>query len=275
MRRRAALGGLLLALGAVLAWWCWPAAPEPEVVDARPEPPPKRVVSRFTNAEPPVRDDEDGLFAEAASGELGEEMQERVCELCKVGMLDADACQLCEPDRIHGGILVVDVVDEQGRPAERARIWIQDCEFEPHGWREFIVKSGTCKVSAGRRDGALWAQAEPTEVDVPHGEESYVQLELQSARTGGLGVSIGPDAEGVRVVAVMPGTPAAEMGLEPGDLIVEVDGIDTTQIDLREFVRTMTGPEDTEVDFVVRYETEEGVEEEAITILRRYLEPAG
>lgn len=260
----------------MLGWWAWPASEAPAVdAPVAKQAVKKRVMERFTNAAVPLRDDSDGLFAEAASGELGDEMQAKVCELCRSGMIDPDACQLCEPERVSGGILVVDVVDEEGRPAEGARVWLQGCEHEQRGWREYVVIDGTCQVFAGRRDGALWAQAEPASAAVPDGEERYVQLELPSTRTGGLGVSVKADAEGVRVLAVMPGTPAAEMGLEPGDLIVEVDGLDTRGLELMDFIRTMTGPENTEVDFVVQFESDTGITEEALTIVRRYIEPSG
>lgn len=41
---------------------------------------------------------------------------------------------------------------------------------------------------------------------------------------GGIGVSIYPDRDGVRIAEVIPGTPAAESKLQAGDVIVAVDG---------------------------------------------------
>ena len=170
------------------------------------------------------------------------------------------------------GRLVIDVIDEDGRPTDRARVWVRGCPAERVGFGEFRVGEGACVVRAGRRDGALWARSRAVEVQVPARGEEYVQVELSSRRTGGLGVSIRPAEGGIRVVRVMPGTPAAELGLEAGDLIVEVDGVDTRDLDMRDFVQTMTGPEGTAVDFVVEYETEEGVSQEALSITRTFLD---
>jgi hypothetical protein len=42
---------------------------------------------------------------------------------------------------------------------------------------------------------------------------------------GGIGISILATGEGVRVVEVIPGSPAAEAGIETGDRITAVDGV--------------------------------------------------
>lgn len=48
---------------------------------------------------------------------------------------------------------------------------------------------------------------------------------------GGVGVSFFSDREGARVLDVIPGTPAAETGLQKGDVIVSIDGVSTKGVD--------------------------------------------
>lgn len=254
MRRRVTIVGL--GLGLLLAAWWWSSVPEiereSEVVAAVAPKKPARKVTRFR---PP-----------AARSEALKDPAKPAPPV--------DAAE--EPETPSFGQIVVDVVDEEGRPAERARVFVRGCDVRNKGRGEFhVFDDRTCAIWAGRRDGALWAQSDPVERVVPPGAQQYIQIELPSVRTGGLGVSIKPEPGGVRVVAVMPGTPAEAQGLQPGDLIVEVDGLDTRELALHEFIRTMTGPEGSEVDFSVQYPGEDGPILETLTIERQFLEPQG
>jgi hypothetical protein len=277
-RRSWVRAGLLVCIGLVCALLAlWLLAPDDPTEQAVEPGAVERVVRRFAPSVPGIPEADaqealaDGMFEQAASGEHGEAMQERVCDLCAAGMIDPAQCEPCE-DADQRGLLVVDVVDETGRPAERARIWVRGCAAEQVGRGEYRVGADACVVQAGRRDGALLARAESVEVAVPARGQEYVQLEVSSKRTGGLGVAVRAVDGGVRVMSVMPGTPAAELGLEAGDLIVEVDGLDTRDLDLQQFIATMTGPEGTEVDFVIQYETDTGISYEALSIVRTFLE---
>lgn len=267
---RRAVAGLALA-ACLVAWWNWPQPVDPAPAEAPSEV--KRVVTRF---EPAAAERSDDVFAQAARGELGDEYRQRVCDLCATGHLTGANCAPCPAEEEPPAELAelhVDVVDESGRPEDRARLIVTGCDVLQRGGRgAFTVKPGRCLVRAMRRDGALFARSPEVAVEVGAGAQEYVQLELASARTGGLGVSIHPDAEGIRVAAVMPGTPAAELGLGPGDLIVEVDGMDARELGLHGFIDAMTGPEGTEVEFVVRVGEGDDAVEEPLVIVRRYLE---
>ena len=70
---------------------------------------------------------------------------------------------------------------------------------------------------------------------------------------------------------VLPGTPAARMGLAEGDLIVEVDGLPTSALELDEFIEIMTGPAGTEVEFVIETELDTGFLEEKLVLTREVL----
>lgn len=277
MRRRVVAG--LALVGILVALWATRSdapAPTTSVPEARPERP---KVTRFRpEARPDAPAPEADVLLEAARGDFGEAYQERLCDLCAKGSLTGEVCELasCEADEQAPALaeLQVDVVDEGGRPEDRARVRVVGCEVKgATRQRTFSVEApGTCVVQAWRRDGALFARAPDVEVAVQPGAQEYVQLELASARTGGLGVSILPDPEGIRVVAVMPGTPAEELGLAVGDVILEVNGVDTMDLDVRDFIAEMTGPEGTEVDFVVRLGDDPEAPPEPLTIVRRFLD---
>jgi hypothetical protein len=169
--------------------------------------------------------------------------------------------------------LYVDVVDEDGRPTERA--WVQplDCPgFKGTGPGAFLVEPGTCTVRAVRRDGALFTRTEATPIAVSAPGPVYAQLTLSSKRTGGIGVRFMPHPDGVRVVSVAEGTPAWEAGLAAGDVIVEVAGHVVSELDSDQFVQLMTGPEGSEVEFVVGISTDTGLAEEAVVVERAFLD---
>lgn len=69
---------------------------------------------------------------------------------------------------------------------------------------------------------------------------------------GGLGLEVAPGDGVVRVVAAMPGTPAARAGLLSGDLIVRVDDLPMTGIPLADAIAKMRGEPGTPVAITVR-----------------------
>jgi hypothetical protein len=267
MRRRGAV--LLALLGLALAWWVWPA-PEPEVVARVVKVKGERKVSPFEQrlAAARARAAQAPPAPEVVDVEPVEDPDADACDLCASGVMTGEFCDVvCG---VFDGVeLVVDVVDEAGRPEDRARVTVNGCVVRGASDGVFRVEPGTCVVQAWRRDGSLLARSDEVVVNVEPGDAPYVQLELESTRTGGLGVSIMPSDDGIRVVAVVPGSPAAELGLQPGDVILQVDGVDTLELDMQGFIQTMTGPEGTDVDFVVRYPDGE---EEALAITRRFID---
>ena len=65
----------------------------------------------------------------------------------------------------------------------------------------------------------------------------------------GIGVSMSPGqvSGSIEIVQVFDGTPAAEVGLQPGDLIFQVDYQEILHQDLDEIVSWIRGPEGTQV----------------------------
>ncbi|MCA9567896.1 MAG: PDZ domain-containing protein [Myxococcales bacterium] len=267
MKRR----GSVLVVGLVvlgLAWWLWPATDDAGVHEAdsvaRRV---RRTVIETDRTEPEVR-------SEALQAALD------VCAACADGSRTGTICGACtgtpepepvpeepEPQTVE---LVVDVVNEDGRSEERANIVVGACPVMGRDGNAFQVVSGfECTVQAYRQEGALWI---PSPVVRVMADEGYAQVELPRARMGGLGISFRPHDDGVVVASVMPGTPAHDLGLQHGDVITHVDGVPASSLSREEFVRAMTGPVGTEVDFTVRMQDETGTTTQQKSIRRAYLE---
>lgn len=72
----------------------------------------------------------------------------------------------------------------------------------------------------------------------------------------GIGARVDVIDEGLVIVAPFPGTPAAEAGLIPGDLVLEIDGVSTKGMTLEEGVSLVRGERGTTVTLTVRREGE-------------------
>ena len=83
---------------------------------------------------------------------------------------------------------------------------------------------------------------------------------------GGLGLEVQSASEGaVRVVAPMPGGPAARAGLAAGDLIVRVDGESLGGVALADAIAKMRGPPGTAVSITVQ---RQGTDEFTVSLTR-------
>lgn len=84
----------------------------------------------------------------------------------------------------------------------------------------------------------------------------------------GIGCRIGRRDDGLAVIEVYPGTPAAEAGLRDGDRLAEVDGVDVRAHAVDEVVARLRGPAGT----AVRVTVERGAgERETLEMLRRQI----
>jgi S1-C subfamily serine protease len=143
-------------------------------------------------------------------------------------------------------------------------------------FRPVLVASGStvpledvpCSVTGMIEDGFLWRRSASKEVEPENGD---VTLTFPDERTGGIGIQIRADERGILIEDVLPGGPAEDLGLEPGDVVVAVEGKDAKEISLDEFVETMTGPEGSDVEFVLLMAGDTGDAVETVKVTRRFL----
>ncbi|MBV8264708.1 MAG: S41 family peptidase [Planctomycetaceae bacterium] len=86
-------------------------------------------------------------------------------------------------------------------------------------------------------------------------------------RFGGIGIQVGmdPDANRLKVIAPMVGTPAYEAGVLAGDLIMEIDGQSTEGMNPDKAVEVLTGRPGTAVKLTVLHEGTEKAETLSMT----------
>jgi carboxyl-terminal processing protease len=71
--------------------------------------------------------------------------------------------------------------------------------------------------------------------------------ELTTGSFSGIGVWLKVDKEGLKIVSVLPGTPALDAGLKSGDLIRAINGKKVKSMDTDQAVSLIKGPEGSEV----------------------------
>ncbi len=72
-----------------------------------------------------------------------------------------------------------------------------------------------------------------------------------SGEFSGIGIHISKRQGLLTVISPIPGSPAAEVGLQPWDRIIEIEGETTEGMDLSDAVKKLTGPSGTKVTFKV------------------------
>ncbi|MCO4772896.1 MAG: PDZ domain-containing protein [Deltaproteobacteria bacterium] len=158
--------------------------------------------------------------------------------------------------------LAVQVVDDRGDPLYRTLVRVQSSRGGPprrlltdqDGKATGRFRAAQFVVTAIRADGMLSSTSDPVTVDATEGGTWNLELVIASEPKAGLGVGIKPHPEGVEVLTVHGGTPAADAGLAKGDVIVAVEGEETAGMPLPDFIAKMTGPVGTKVLFDVVHE---------------------
>jgi len=92
--------------------------------------------------------------------------------------------------------------------------------------------------------------------------------ELSTGKFSGIGVWLKTEDKILKIVSVLPDTPALSSGLEPGDVIVTIDGREATKMSGDEAVARIKGPEGTDVALGI----ERDDEELSFTITRREID---
>jgi membrane-associated protease RseP (regulator of RpoE activity) len=190
----------------------------------------------------------------------------------------AEATEPVEPPAVSTGLLRITAVREDGSPEPDAEIVVGQCgawsvlEDSP---AESVIQAeeGDCEISGFRRDGLLSTRADTVVGTVTAGGSASVELVFPSNRTGGIGISFRPAAEGMEVVWVRAGSPAEQAGLQPGDVVVDVDGEDAASLSTGDFVDLMTGPEGSPISFTIAYPGDTGQVADTLELTRAYIAP--
>jgi hypothetical protein len=109
----------------------------------------------------------------------------------------------------------------------------------------------SCDIFVYRMDGAFRSYTEEQFVEYQSGMEKDLYFEFPESeyRVGGMGVSIGKVEEGFEIFHVYPDTPAEQIGLQTGDIIVEVNGESTYDLQVDDFIQMTTGRSGTQAEF--------------------------
>jgi len=109
------------------------------------------------------------------------------------------------------------------------------------------------ELMRGAIEGMLESIGDPHTSYMDPGEYEQATMDLDSSYEG-IGAWVDTDAEYLTIVAPMPGSPAEEAGLEPGDEVIAINGEDMTGIDGNVVVRSVLGPAGTAVTLTIRRE---------------------
>lgn len=109
----------------------------------------------------------------------------------------------------------------------------------------------------GAIDGMLESLGDPHTSYMDPDQFTQANIPLDGTYEG-IGAWVDPNQEYLTIVSPMEGSPAEEVGLQPGDQIIAVDGEDMTGIDGNLVIRRVLGPADSTVTLTIQ---REGVEE--------------
>ena len=171
----------------------------------------------------------------------------------------------------------VQVVDSGGAVVARARVQSADCGIagvtDESGRVVLDAPPGTCNFRAARRDGVLFTRSAWTPYRVPVQGSIDLLLTVDARPAGGLGVTVVAVDGGMEITGVHPGTPAAEAGIEPGEIIVEIDGDSVAELSVEAFLSRVTGPAGTAVEVTLRAGADTGTPPQALTLERAAYDP--
>lgn len=170
----------------------------------------------------------------------------------------------------EGGTVLTGVVRHAEGGDGAAGAWVEGCgglgmtDADGHYYME--VAAGRCTVLAMRQDGMLRTKGPAVEVSPREGEDTVVDLVIPGFKRAGLGAEVSLTDLGVEIRGVLPGGSADEV-LEPGDIVLQVEGEDTVDMGLSEFVDRVGGREGTTVVLTVL----RGEEELEVELERRQI----
>src|SRR5262245_52594251 len=104
----------------------------------------------------------------------------------------------------------------------------------------YVDKPDDAKLIEGAIKGMV-SELDPHSLYLNAQEFQDLQVE-ESGRFGGVGLEVTTDHDSLKIVSLIEGSPAANAGILPGDLITAIDGDDARRMKLEDAVRKMRGP---------------------------------
>ena len=201
-------------------------------------------------------------------------------------LLEEDALGVLEKPGQGMGVLWVEVMDQNGEPAQDVSLMVQGCggkeegsksssgtSFFNLGSRPFhaAMPVGVCSVRAGRVDGLLSVESPLQDVEIVDGEISSVVLTVPGEKAG-IGILLGEALGGIEVAGIFADSPAWDSSLEVGDVIVSVNGESTEEMSPEIFAELGTGRPGSMVSLLVQREDPElGVLYQGLSLTREFL----
>lgn len=106
------------------------------------------------------------------------------------------------------------------------------------------------KLLDGAIKGMLQVLEDPFTRYMP--PKAYDEMKTETdGKFGGLGIMITSEKSRLKIISPIEGTPAYDAGMQPGDIIVSVDGNEIKDVDVNEAVNVLRGPVDSEVKMKV------------------------
>ncbi|MFP3852971.1 MAG: S41 family peptidase [Anaerolineales bacterium] len=118
---------------------------------------------------------------------------------------------------------------------------------------DYVDSVNDVDLMRGAIRGMMEALGDPHSGYMDPSEYQQANIPLEGQYEG-IGAWVDPDGEYLTIIAPMPGSPAEEAGLEPGDEIIAVDGEDVTGMDGNQVIRLVMGPAGSTVELTVRRE---------------------
>ena len=116
---------------------------------------------------------------------------------------------------------------------------------------EYLEPAGTAQLVDGATRGIVEALGDPysTYLDAQENKQLFEQLE---GKFGGVGIVLSlKDPKKLVVLRPIKNTPAAKAGIQPGDVVIKIDNVDTAGLDQDKAVAMMRGEPGTKVSLVL------------------------
>lgn len=133
----------------------------------------------------------------------------------------------------------------------------------------FIGQADMTALGDGAAAGMVAALGDQWSYYIPASEYAAYMEQMNNAYVGiGITVQLQEENDGFVIIRVIPGSPAQEAGLLPGDVVVAVAGMRVDQYGVEQTQEAIGGEEGTQVELVVQ----RGGKEETFNVTRRQVQ---